>query len=304
MNKEAVAGASAIPLARVTVRAKSRAYNLVWLVPALAALFAGYLVYERVQEFGPAITVTFKDGDGLRAGLTPVKYRGVSIGKVVAVGLSNDHQHVLATVRLQHAMAAMADEGAMFWIVRPEVGLGSISGLSTVMTGPEIQMLPGSGQARSAFVGLEDAPAQPDHKGLGIILHCARLGSIRAHTPLLYRGIEVGTVTNAQLSPDAMGVEIQVFVPQRFAPLIQSGSKFWKISSAAISGGLFRGLEFKLESLSTLVTGGIEFATPESAGAAPAAKATNFLLYDRPEKEWIEWSARIPIRQDQQRGTG
>jgi paraquat-inducible protein B len=50
------------------------------------------LPYERVQEFGLAITIKFKDGSGLRTGITPVKYRGVSIGEVVAVGLSSDHQ--------------------------------------------------------------------------------------------------------------------------------------------------------------------------------------------------------------------
>jgi paraquat-inducible protein B len=287
------------PLARVTVRANGWAYSLIWVVPVVAALVAGYLVYERVREIGPAITIKFKDGSGLRTGVTPIKYRGVSIGEVVAVGLSDDHQYVLATARLRRAVAALAADGATFWIVRPEVGLGNITGLSTVITGPEIQMLPGTGQPRSEFVGLENVPAESEHKGLAITLHCARLGSIRPHSPIFYRGIEVGTVQDTRLSPDATGVDLQVSISQRYAPLVRNGSKFWKITGVGISGGLFRGLEFKLESLSTLVTGGIEFATPENPDGAPVRKETGFELYDEPQKEWMTWAARIPIKKEQ-----
>jgi paraquat-inducible protein B len=262
----------------------------------VAALVAGYLVYERVQDVGPAITIKFKDGSGLRTGQTPIKYRGVSVGEVIAVDLSNDRRYVLASVRLRRADAAMADEGARFWIVRPEVGLGNITGLSTVMTGPEIQMLPGNGEPRSEFVGLETAPAEVDQRGLGITLHCSHLGFLRPHSPIFYRGIEVGTVQDTRLSADATGVDIHAFLPQHYAHLVRSGSKFWIISGAEISGGLFQGVQVKLESLSTLVTGGIEFATPEDAGAASAKSELEFPLYDGPQKEWINWAPRIPIK--------
>jgi paraquat-inducible protein B len=274
MSKATGEAASATPLARVRVKANARTYPVVWVVPLAAALVAGYLVYERVQDVGPTITIKFKDGSGLRTGQTPIKYRGVSIGEVVAMDLSNDRRYVLASVRLRRADAAMADEGAKFWIVRPEVGLGNITGLSTVMTGPEIQMLPGTGVPRSEFVGLETAPAEFDQKGLEITLHSIRLGSIRPHSPIFYRGIEVGTVQNTRLSADATSADIQAFLPQRYAHLVRDGSKFWKISGAEISGGLIQGMEFKLESLRSLVAGGFEFAMREDAGNAPAKKKT------------------------------
>ncbi|HLQ13394.1 MAG TPA: MlaD family protein [Steroidobacteraceae bacterium] len=299
MSRTSGVTTSPTPLARVTVGSRGRAYSMVWAVPVAAALVAGYLVYERVQEIGPSITIKFKDGSGLRTGLTPLKYRGVSIGEVVAIGLSGDHQYVLATVRLRRSLASMAVGGTTFWIVRPEVGLGNITGLSTVITGPEIQMQPGAGPPRSEFVGLESAPSGPDHKGLGITLHCARLGSIKAQTPIFYRGLEVGAVQTARLSRDATGVDVQGVIQQRYAPLVRSDSKFWKMSGAGISGGLFRGLEFRLDSLSTLVTGGIEFATPENSDPAPARTRTGFLLYDEPQKEWLKWAPRIPIRTEQ-----
>jgi len=138
-----------------------------------------YLVYSRVQEFGPRITIKFKDGSGLRAGGTPIKYRGVPIGEVTALELSEDQQQVLVRARLRRSAVSIAREGSIFWVVRPEVGIGSITGLGTVITGPEIVVLPGTGEAKSAFVGLESSPVALERMGLKIVLLSRRLGSLK-----------------------------------------------------------------------------------------------------------------------------
>jgi len=57
--------------------------------------------------------------------------------------------------------------------VRPEVEIGAISGLGTVISGPEIQVLPGSGAAKSEFVGMDRAPVAYEGKGLRIVLRAA-----------------------------------------------------------------------------------------------------------------------------------
>jgi len=138
-------------------------FSLVWLVPLIAAIFGGYLLYGRVQQLN--ITIRFKDGSGLKADQTPIKYRGVQIGEVGAVELTPDHQFVLVKARLQRSAASIAKQGAVFWIVRPELGIGNITGLSTVITGPEINVLPGNGEAQSEFVGLENAPVALEERG-------------------------------------------------------------------------------------------------------------------------------------------
>ena len=51
----------------------------------------------------------------------------------------------------------IAKEGALFWIIRPEVGFGTVRGLSTVLTGAYVQSLPGRGKDRKDFTGLESA---------------------------------------------------------------------------------------------------------------------------------------------------
>ena len=282
-------------LPKSKVRRRRWNFPVVWAVPVLAALVAGYLVYDRFQEFGPNITIKFKDGSGLRTGQTPLKYRGVPIGEVTAVELSKDQQYVLAKATLQRSAAGIARTGSIFWIVRPEVGIGNITGLGTVMSGPEIQVLPGNGAPKTEFVGLDNAPAILEHNGLHVVLRTSRLGSLKHDSPVYYRGIEVGAVQDVQLGPNATTADIHVFIKQRYAKLVRSGSKFWNASGAKLSAGLFRGIDIKVESLSSLVAGGISFATPNDAKAKPVRDGTVFPLYNEPNRQWLGWAPRIPI---------
>ncbi len=214
-------------LPKAKVRRRQRMFPVVWVVPLIAALVAGYLVYDRVREFGPKITVRFKDGTGLRTGQTPIKYRGVPIGEVTAVELSEDREQVLVTARLQRSAASIAREGAIFWIVRPEVGFGSITGLRTVITGPEIQVLPGNGEAKSEFLGLDRAPIAAEPEGLKIVLRTDRPRSLKPNSPVYYRGVEVGVVQTVDLGPNAATADVHALIRQRYAVLVRSGSVFW-----------------------------------------------------------------------------
>ncbi len=285
--------AEELPKAKVQRRRWN--FPIVWVVPVVAAIVAGYLIYNRVQEIGPRITIKFKDGSGLKAGGTPIKYRGVPVGEVAALELSEDQQHVLVRARLRRSAASIAREGSVFWIVRPEVGIGNITGLGTVITGPEIVVLPGTGEAKSAFVGLESSPVALERKGLKIVLRSSRLGSLKPSSPVYYRGIEVGAVQDCQLSSNASTVDIHVFIRQRYVKLVRNGSKFWNVSGMDVSLGLFRGLEINVESLRSLVAGGIAFATPDDPKDSPVRDGMVFPLYDKPQKEWSEWAPKIPI---------
>lgn len=284
--------AESLPEAKV-IRSRWR-LSIVWLVPLLAAIVSGVLVYDRVRERGPLVTIRFADASGLRAGQTPVKYRGVPVGEVTAIELSEDHRHALVKARLRRSAAAVASDGAMFWIVRPQVGLENITGLGTVLTGPEIQALPGNGEARSDFVGLERAPAAVE-PGLNIVLRASQLGSLRPNAPVYYRGIEVGLVQDTRLSADAATVDVHVLIRKRYGRLVRTSSKFWTVGGADVSGSLFGGVEVKVESLRSLVVPGIAFATPDDPQAKPAPNGMGFLLYDRPHKEWLEWAPKIAL---------
>ena len=200
-----------LPKARVRRR---RLFTLAWIIPLIAAAVAGYLVWDRMKERGPEITITFTDGGGLRQGVTPVKYRGVIIGEVTHVGISEDHKHAVVRARLQRSAASIARDGAIFWIVRPQFGFGNVTGLNTVLTGPEIHVLPGKNDAptRAGFAGLDAAPVGLESVGLKIILRAERPRSIKPNTPVSYRGVEVGLVQKIDLGPNSLSADVHVLI--------------------------------------------------------------------------------------------
>lgn len=279
-----------MPRARVRRR---RLVRLVWVVPVIAVAVAVWLVYQRIEKLGPEITVTFDDGGGLRVGQTPLLYRGVRIGEVSGVKLSEDEKHAVVRIRLQKQAAEIAREGSRFWIVRPRASWGSLTGLSTVLTGPELAVIPGKPDAarRTEFAGLENPPASLEG-GLSIVLRAER-PKMRAGAPVYYRGVEVGTVQKLDLAPNALSADVHVVIYPRFAALVREGSAFWDVSGVNVKGGIFKGMEVQFESLRSFLTGAIEFATPP--GAKRAKPGTVFFLYEEPKEQWLAWSAKIPI---------
>jgi paraquat-inducible protein B len=122
---------------------------------------------------------------------------------------------------------------------------------------------------------------------------------LQAGSPIYYRGIEVGAVQEQRLSADARMVEFDAFIQQRYAPLIRKETKFWNVSGVNVDFGLFKGAEVNVESLKSLVSGGINFATPDEAkGGEPVKDGTLFRLYDEPKKEWLDWAPAISIGRD------
>jgi paraquat-inducible protein B len=282
-------------LPRAKVKRHRWSFPVMWVVPLVAALVAGYLVYDQSREFGPKITIRFKDGTGLKAGRTPIQYNGVRVGEVKGVKLSDDLRDVVVEARMLRSAAPIAREGSVFWIVRLGTELQDISNLGTVITGAYIQVLPGAGEPKSDFVGMEGTQAALEPEGLQVVLHTKRLGSLKPSSPVYYRGIEVGAVRAVQLSADATAAEIHVLIKPRFVKLVRSGSKFWNSSGADVKFGLFSGLEINVESLKSLVGGGIVFATPNDPKARQVRNGTAFFLYDQPDKDWLEWAPRISI---------
>ena len=281
-----------LPTARIR---RPRLFRLVWVVPVLALGVAAYLVWQHMRSVGPEIAIRFSDASGLRVGQTPINYRGVQIGEVIGIELSEDRRRAVVKARLRKDAAPIATEGAVFWIVRPQIGLNQVTGLNTVLSGPEIQVRPGNGEQRlSEFNGLENAPVGIDTAGLRLVLRAERPKGVRVNTPVNYRGVEVGMVEKIELAPNSASADIHIMVRSRFAPLVRQGSAFWNTSGVSASGGILKGIELEIDSLRTLYTGAIEFATPSEK--APRVKAgTVFFLHDKAKDEWLNWSPKIAL---------
>jgi paraquat-inducible protein B len=273
--------------------AQSHKIPIVWVVPIVAALIAGYLVYDRFENAGPAITITFKDGGGLQANQTILRYRGVKVGIVHSVGLSSDGQHVDVEAGLDRSAARLANEGSVFWIVRPEVSASGLRGLETIVSGAFIQVEPGHGKEQKKFVGSDETPAlNPPEGSLEIVLTTPQIGTLNVGAPVYYRGLEVGAVHSLMLNPNATDVNIQVEIQPRYASLVRQNTEFWNAGGLNVSLKLF-GINVSAESVRSLIVGGIAFATPTPAGPQASSNSV-FVLHEKLEDKWLKWAPPIP----------
>jgi paraquat-inducible protein B len=266
-------------LPEVEVR-KRRGISLVWLIPLVAGAIAIWLGYTTLREKGPTITVAFEDAEGLEAGKTRVKYRDVEVGLVDQVALSEDLSHIVVTASLDRSVAPHMRAGTRFWIVRPRVGLGGISGLGTLLSGVFIEFDPGDGEPAHEFVGLAEAPPITSRvPGTQFVLRTERLGSIGRGSPVYYHNIPVGQVLGYELAEDKQDLTVSIFVDAPHDQLVRPDSRFWNASGIDVALGA-GGVEVSMESLQALLAGGIAFDTPDiDQPGEPAAADTTFLLF-------------------------
>jgi paraquat-inducible protein B len=274
------------------------AFPLIWVVPLIALAIGGWMGFRDLHNRGPEITIDFADGSGVEAGKTVLDYKGVSAGTVEVVELKPGLGGVSIRLRLTKSAAALANAGAQFWIVRPEIGFSGVSGLDTLVSGVHLNVLPGKGPPAEHFTGLDKTPA-PDviDQGRTFILESDQLGSLTTGAPVFYREFKVGEVEASQLSDDSTMVLIRIHLEAPYVDLVRTNSKFWNAGGFSFKVSLFGGAQLKDTSLESLITGGVAFATPDVGALAPAApNDTHFALASEPDKDWLKWSPKIPVK--------
>jgi paraquat-inducible protein B len=273
-------------------------FPLIWIVPVLAAALAGYFLYQRHQELGSEITIEFAEARGLKVGESKLVVHGVVVGQVQGIDLSDDLGHAVVKVRLSRAHSSIARQQTVFWLVRPQISLGGVTALDTVVTGPYIEADPGAGPSSKKFKGLMESPVAQE-PGIHIVLHANEVGTLVVGAPLTYRGIQVGTVEQIQLGKQANTVDMLVRVWRRYVVLIRTKSQFWPVKGAEIKGGLFTGVQLKLDSIRSILTGGIAFATPEKDPGNPVPNGAQFILDEQPKPDWLKWQPKFDLPADQ-----
>ncbi len=274
-----------------------RSISLVWLIPVVAGAIAIWLAYTTISEQGPEITISFKTAAGLEPGKTKVKFKDVEVGLVEEVDIKEDLSGIVVKVTLDKSATPHLNDETRFWVVRPRLGTGGVSGLGTLVSGAYVEIDPGGGNPRREFIGLEVPPViASDVPGTQFRLKSDSLGSLGPGAPIMFRGIKVGQILGYELNEDAGGVTFLVFVQAPHDKLVRDDSRFWNASGFQIKVGA-EGLEVKTETLETLLAGGIVFSTPLGAlRQEPSTPDTEFVLYD--SEESIEEAAieeRVPL---------
>ena len=268
-------------LPSVEIATRSR-LSSVWLVPLVALLIGGWLAYRTYAEQGVEIAIRFDAAAGLVAGKTKVKYRDVDIGEVTSIVVSEDLKHVVVHAQLVAGAKRYLTAGTRFWVARPRVSVGRVTGLETLLSGAYIAMDPViEGLPERQFTGLEEPPLfTTSESGKQFLLKAESGGSLNPGSPVYYRSIQVGQVVSSELESDGQMVNIKLFIASPQDRLVLTTTRFWNASGVDFQLGV-DGLRIDTESLLSMMLGGIAFDNPQSLEEAgtPAAEGQAFRLY-------------------------
>ncbi|HHX8464275.1 TPA: MlaD family protein [Vibrio diabolicus] len=249
-----------------------------------------YTDQKTARKFGRVIALETDGSQEIAKGM-PIEYQGVKVGEVTLVVPNFRRNMVEITARvLPEYVENIAVEGSHFWLTEPEIGLGGVKNLGALVS-KSISVEPGKGKAKFDFQ-LENGSERV--QGMMFTLQSEQRGSVQVGTPILYRQMEVGQVTDVSLGEFADRVVTTIKIQPEYAYLVRQNSVFWNVSGVDVSIGI-TGANIKAGTFDSLVRGGIAFSTPEQSTIPPAAKSgQSFFLYPQAEEGWTQWRTAIP----------
>ncbi len=279
-----------------------RGISPIWVLPIVALLIAGWIVYKSVVDAGINVIITFDNAQGIEKGKTRVIYRGIPIGIVKDLSINKDFRSVNVLVEFVKEAEAHLKKNTQFWMVEPKISPRGISGLETILRGNYLTMLPGDGPEERHFVALSKPPPFGSHEPGGISIHLIadNLGSLAPESEVYYKGIKTGEVQDFHIDDNGK-VLIDIYICKEYCNKVKKSSRFYNVSGITFEGSL-SGFKVTAEALSALMMGGVAFFTPEEFQDAPqAVDGDTFRLFE--EKGLAEQEGKqITLIFDQAKG--
>ena len=244
-----------------------------------AALSAGY-----------EITLFTDNADNLTTGM-PLRYLGLEVGTIQKISLDKHKQRVVALASIQRDyFNALSKNGSHFTLVTPQISAGGVQNLDALLK-PYINVSFGQGKTQTQFT-LSRASGENNkyQNGFPLVLETENAASLSVGAPVLYRGVEVGAISNIKLNTTADRVFVDIQLAQQYRHLVRQNSEFWLASGYSLDIG-WSGVDFQTGTAQQLLRGGIAFSTPSGKVVQPVAKAyQHFLLQTKKPVESQNWN--------------
>lgn len=245
----------------------------------------------RAKSAGQAITLITDDATNLSKGMS-LRYLGLSIGEVENITLDPKSRKITAQALITpNYMGMIAKEGSTFKIISPQISAGAIENLDSLLQ-PYIDVEVGKGKAKTQFNLAQTSPSRNKYSsGVPFILETNDAMNLTEGSPVLYRGVEIGTIRKFDLNSLGDRVLIHIAITPKYQHLVRKNSEFWVSSGYDFSLG-WKGAEFNTGSVQQLLKGGISFSTPSGTIVQPQAPANQrFLLQIKRPIEAPNWNS-------------
>ena len=245
----------------------------------------------RAKSAGQQIILTAEDATNLSKGMA-LRYLGLNIGEIESVQLDQKSHKIIAKALIHpNYMTLIAKEGSRFNVISPKISAGGIENIDSLLQ-PYIDVEVGSGKTKTQFALSQAVNNNIKYtNGLPLVLETNDALNITAGSPIMYRGVEVGTIKNLELNTLGDRVLIHVLIAPKYQHLVRQNSEFWIASGYDFSLSLIGGAQFNTGSVQQLLKGGISFSTPSGTVVQAQAKANqHFLLQVKRPTDAQKWN--------------
>ncbi|MDU5695859.1 MAG: MlaD family protein, partial [Haemophilus parainfluenzae] len=252
----------------------------------------------RAKSAGQVITLITDDATALSKGMS-LRYLGMNVGEVEQIALDQKTNRITAKALINPSyMGMIAKEGTVFKVISPQISAGGIENLDSLLQ-PYIDIELGKGQPKTQFnLAQTSQPRNKYSNGVPFILETSDAMNLTEGSPVLYRGVEVGTIRKFELNSLGDRVLVHIAITPKYQHLVRKNSEFWVSSGYDFNLG-WKGAEFNTGSVQQLLKGGISFSTPSGTIVQPQATANQrFMLQVKKPAEAPIWnSGALPANQ-------
>lgn len=245
----------------------------------------------RAKSAGQAITLMADDATNLSKGMS-LRYLGLSIGEIDSITLEPKSHKITAKALINpNYMTMIAKEGSVFKVISPQISVGGIENLDSLLQ-PYIDVEVGNGKTKTQFNLAQTTESRNKYSnGMPFILETNDAMNLTEGSPILYRGVEVGTIRKFDLNNLGDRVLIHIVIAPKYQHLVRKNSEFWISSGYDVSLG-WKGVELNTGTVQQLLKGGISFSTPSSTVIQPQAAANQrFLLQIKRPSNAPNWNS-------------
>jgi len=235
----------------------------IWLIPLVALAIGLWMIISTWSKQGSLITIEFSTAQGIVKNESLIKLRNVTVGKVEKIKLNDTLDGVIIEARLNKKASELLTQGSSFWVVKPRISLGNVSGLSTILSGSYIEFSPGNSELiQYHFKGLENPPSTPiGTPGLHITLDSNSDYAFDIGDPVLFRGSQAGRIEYVHLNTDEGKMYYNVFIDAPYDQLITTNTRFWEVKGIEVDLSS-AGIKLNTGTIETLLGGGVAFDVP------------------------------------------
>ncbi|QRN40770.1 MAG: MCE family protein [Neisseriaceae bacterium] len=255
--------------------------SVVWFIPVVAIITGIWLSYDYYKSLGESVTLYISNANGLKVNNTVLKVLNVEVGKIKSMKLTPDSKSVIMKAYINSDNKQLLAEDAQYWVVKPIIAKGGVSGLSTLISGSYIEIMPGMSKTKKNEFIVYDRPPLMSYQSQGSIVKLIGKDNgtlLGAGSAILYKGIHVGTVEHSYFDPITKTTHYQIFISSPNDELLGKNINFWITFGISLDG---RGGEIKIKGLNfDNLVGSISFSEPKGMDKGdPIDEDYEFPLY-------------------------